>query len=172
MINKLKFIFVCNILAFSLLFSPILASAEEISSVTTESTQKYYKVEDTENDSQNQFIDLSNDPISDLFAPSDTKSFTYDFINYVRVLYNFVGRDTSKITFNLTTTTWSNSDLFYVKMYTTSGTLKATKYVYKSYGNPTSVYFYLPAGDDYYFRFENSNYGQRIVGSGSWTLTN
>ncbi|MFA9462760.1 MAG: hypothetical protein ACERKN_00560 [Velocimicrobium sp.] len=144
---------------------------------------RYYDIENITNDKENQIIripmeQLPDDLTSSRFIAKNSLSansvvqdaFEYHFKNYVKLAVNFVGDSNSKITLTFDTYSWSSSDNFSVKMYTLDGTLRASKNIWKSSGNPASVYFYLPEGDTYYFRFENSSYGESIDGVGYWTL--
>lgn len=182
-----KVLFAFTMLVVTGLFVNKLAfsSAAEIPTDrnNTETSQLYYEVEDTANDPENQITNIPMNALPDILTnnlfnrsnPLNATSiaqgaFEYHFENYVKLAVNFIGGTSNKITLTFDTYSWSNSQYFNVEMYTLGGSLRASKPIWKSYGNSASVYFYLPAGDDYYFRFSNSNYGQKIDGVGYWTL--
>ncbi len=170
--NKLlKTLFIFGMLVLTgLLIKPTQVSAEEISinEKTPETNQMFYKYEEGENDPNNQIIYTSNPTLQT--STNTTKAFTYNFENYVKTQYVFNGDACRRLDFTFNTTTWSGSNGFYVEMYDYFSDEFITKmYVAKSYSNPTTVGFVLEEGTSYRFKFDNTSYGEQIVGSGSWT---
>lgn len=165
-----------------LIKSNVLLAAEVSISKTNENSEDnlpYYRyIEDSTNTVHyitNSYSLSDSLMIGETRATTETKAFTYNFSNYVDVAYVFHGSMASSITFKFNTNTWSNSNGFYVGAYEYKmfgdDTFLYNYYVSKATGNPKYITFTLDEDKQYTFRFENTKYGESIVGSGEWTVT-